>query len=77
MKRCYYLTGLTNSDLFSCNTGFIVGDKEVVVIDTGNNIESARTICEFISAVAPNKPITKVINLEQHYDHIFGNFFYR
>lgn len=33
-------------------------------------------IYEFIKAVAPDIPITKVINLEQHYDPIFGNSFF-
>ena len=77
MRRCYWLTGLTHADCFSCNTGFIVGDKEVVIVDTGNNAEAAETIFEFAKAVAANRQIRTVVNLEGHYDHVFGNAYFQ
>lgn len=77
MRRCYWLTGLTHADCFSCNTGFVVGDKEIVIVDTGNNAEAAATIMEFAKAVAPDCEIQTVVNLEGHYDHVFGNAYFK
>lgn len=76
MKRCFWLTGLTHADLFSVNAGFIIGDKETVIIDTGFNLEAARTIYDFAYQVAPDNRISMVVNLEGHYDHIFGNAYF-
>ena len=77
MRRCYWLTGLTHADCFSCNAGFIVGDRETVVVDAGNNAEAAATIYEFARAAAPGNPVTRVIDLEGHYDHTFGNAYFK
>lgn len=76
MKRCFWLTGLTHADLFSVNAGFIIGDRETVIIDTGFNLEAARTIYDFASGVALDNKIRTVVNLEGHYDHIFGNGYF-
>ncbi len=76
MKRCFWLTGLSHADFFSVNTGLILGDSETVIVDTGFNLESARTIYDFAYYIAPNNKITTVVNLEKHYDHIFGNAYF-
>lgn len=77
MRRCYWLTGLTHANCFSCNAGFLVGDRETVIVDAGNNAESAETILEFAKAVAPDNSIRMAIALEGHYDHTFGLAFFK
>ena len=72
MKRCFWLTGLSHADFFSVNVGVI----ETVIVDTGFNLEAARTIYDFAYYIAPNNRITTVVNLEKHYDHIFGNGYF-
>jgi len=74
-KECYCLRGLTHADYFSVNAGFIVGKNETIIIDSGFNEETAETIFGYATAVAPENKISYVINLEGHYDHIFGNTF--
>ncbi|NIQ04686.1 MAG: MBL fold metallo-hydrolase [Candidatus Korarchaeota archaeon] len=75
-KHCYCLTGLCHSDCFSVNAGFITGMSETIIIDSGFNIESAQTIYHYAKTAAPDNEITTLINLERHYDHIFGNGYF-
>ena len=72
-EHCYCLIGLCHSDYFSDNAGFIVGENEAIIIDSGFNLESAQTIFHYTKAVTPKNEISKLINLEYHYDHIYGN----
>lgn len=75
-ENCYCLTGLSHSDCFTVNAGFITGKKETVIIDSGFTVESARTIYGYARAAAPSNQISYVINLERHFDHIFGNRYF-
>lgn len=75
-NHCYAVTGLSHSFCFYVNAGFIIGEKETIVIDTGWNLESAKTIYHYAKAVAPKNKISTVINLESHYDHTFGNIYF-
>ena len=75
-EHCYCLTGLCHSDYFSVNAGFIVGDTETIIVDSGFNSASAQTIYHYAKTAAPKNKISNVINLEYHYDHIFGNGFF-
>jgi cyclase len=61
---------------FNPNNTFIIGKKDVIVIDA--NISSAYTR-EVIAALRSltNKPIKYVINTHWHEDHIIGNRAYR
>ena len=52
-ERCYCVTGLSHSDCFTVNAGFVIGEKETVVIDSGFTGESAQTIFGYCKAAAP------------------------
>jgi glyoxylase-like metal-dependent hydrolase (beta-lactamase superfamily II) len=75
-KRCYCLTGLNYTDYLSVNAGFIVGDSETIIIDSGYNIEAAQTIEGYAKAAAPSNKISYIINTEGHYEHVFGNGYF-
>lgn len=57
------------------NSGFVVTEKGVVVIDTQGPAELARLLREKIKETT-DKPVTHVINTHYHGDHTFGNQFF-
>ena len=58
-----------------CNSGFIVGDDGVLVIDAMMVASQVRTYLEEIRKVT-DKPIRYLVNTHHHVDHSFGNQFY-
>ena len=57
---------------FIANTGFIVTNKGVVVIDPGSSVQIGRKLLEKIAEVT-DQPVVAVINTHIHGDHWLGN----
>ena len=74
--RCYAVTGLAYSPPWCVNAGFIAGDAETLVIDTGGNALAGQTVHGYATAVRPENRL-RVLNTEKHFDHIGGNAFFR
>ena len=55
------------------NSGFVVGDKGVLVIDAHINGDMARQIQARVREVT-DKPILYLVNTNYHGDHTFGNY---
>ena len=58
-----------------CNSGFIIGDDGVLVIDAMMVASQVRPYLEKIRKVT-DKPIRYLVNTHHHVDHSFGNQFY-
>jgi glyoxylase-like metal-dependent hydrolase (beta-lactamase superfamily II) len=57
---------------FIANTGFIVTDKGVVIIDPGSSVHIGRKLLQKIAEVT-DKPVVAVFNTHIHGDHWLGN----
>ncbi len=75
-NRCYAFTGLGYVTPWCVNAGFIAGDDITLVVDTGANAMAAASIHGYATSVHPPNQL-RVINTEQHFDHIGGNSFFR
>ncbi len=62
------LSSIPNVD----NAGFVVGEKDVLVIDAHISIPMARQIQERVREVT-DKPVRYLVNSNYHGDHTFGN----
>jgi cyclase len=62
--------------LLNANSVFIVGDRDVLVVDTNVTPSSARESIAALGELTP-KPVTTVVNTHWHDDHILGNQVYR
>ncbi len=54
------------------NTGFVVTDDGVLVIDTGPSLQYGKQFRALIESVT-DSPIKRVVNSHHHPDHFFGN----
>ncbi len=68
-----YIHSQASADL--CNSGFIVGDDGVMIIDAMMVASMVRPYLEEVRKVT-NKPIRYVVNTHHHVDHTLGNQFY-
>jgi glyoxylase-like metal-dependent hydrolase (beta-lactamase superfamily II) len=60
---------------FTVNTGIVVGDDGVAIIDTGTTEADARDILQTVGALT-DQPVRYVINTHHHGDHSFGNWWF-
>jgi cyclase len=70
----YYATA-TGAMVTGSNNVAIVGDRDVLVVDTGTSPAAARAFVEDLKVVT-NKPVRYVVNTHFHYDHTDGNQVY-
>ena len=61
---------------FDSNSGIILTDEGVVVIDTGQNPIESRDIMETVKKLTP-MPVRLVIDTEPHADHTTGHFVFK
>lgn len=73
---CYAIFGLTTVSPWMVNSGFIAGKEKTLIIDSGSNYLSAKTIFGYARAVRPENKLI-LINTEPHFDHIGGNCFFK
>jgi len=76
-SRVYALLGPTglpdkNNNGYMVNSTVIIGDKGVILIDTGFTDEIGRHIKQIIKGLS-DKPVTHIINTHHHGDHTLGN----
>jgi cyclase len=55
------------------NTGFLVGQRGVISIDTCATVRRTRAYLDAIRTVTA-QPVRTVVNTHHHGDHTFGNF---
>ncbi len=70
----YYATA-TGAVITGSNNGVIIGERAVMVVDTGTSPAAARAFLEDLKLVT-NKPVRYVVNTHFHYDHTDGNQVY-
>ena len=58
------------------NATFIVGERDVIVVDTGLSRSGGEAILAGLRQVT-DKPVSMVVNTHWHGDHIFGNQVFR
>ena len=76
-ERVYALLGPTGlpdkkNNGYMVNSTVILGDKGVILIDTGFTDEIGRHIKKVIKRIT-DKPVTHIINTHHHGDHTLGN----
>jgi cyclase len=70
----YHAVG-TDSLVVVSNAAIIVGDHDVLVVDSHASPAAAWALREELSAITP-KPIRYVVNTHHHWDHVHGNQIY-
>src|SRR5438093_4701349 len=70
----YYATA-TGAMVTGSNNVVIIGDRDVLVVDTGTTPAAARAFIEDLKALTA-KPVRYVANTHMHYDHTNGNQVY-
>ncbi|WP_028580553.1 MBL fold metallo-hydrolase [Desulfogranum japonicum] len=74
----YAYTGVpagTPGNVFSANSGIVIGNDAVLVVDTLTSAKEAENFAADIRKVT-DKPIRYVVNTHYHLDHALGNSFF-
>jgi cyclase len=61
---------------YMVNSTVIIGDKGVILIDTGFSDEIGEHLKRAVAQITP-KPVTHVINTHHHGDHVLGNIAFK
>ncbi len=56
------------------NTGAVVGDRAVVLVDTTSTERRNRALLAAVAGVSGDKPVRTVVNTHHHADHTLGNW---
>jgi glyoxylase-like metal-dependent hydrolase (beta-lactamase superfamily II) len=56
------------------NTGAVVGDHAVVLVDTTSTERRNRALLAAVAGVSGDKPVRTVVNTHHHADHTLGNW---
>jgi glyoxylase-like metal-dependent hydrolase (beta-lactamase superfamily II) len=55
-----------------CNSAVIIGEDEVVIVDSGTSPRAARALLKELKTIT-SKPVRYLVNTHFHFDHTFGN----
>ena len=72
-----FLSYGTAADGGGSNSIIVIGDDEVLVVDTKMTSLAAASLLEQVKNLAPGKPIRFAVNTHHHYDHTNGNSVFR
>ncbi|MBA0127667.1 MBL fold metallo-hydrolase [Haloechinothrix sp. YIM 98757] len=59
---------------FLNNTGIVVGDDSVVMIDHAGTERRGRALMDTVGALGGVRPVRSLVNTHHHADHTFGNY---
>jgi len=65
-----------NNQGYMVNTTVIIGEKGVILVDTGFTDEIGKHLAKTIAKLTP-KPVTHIINTHHHGDHNLGNIAFK
>ncbi len=74
VEGVYYATA-TGAMVTGSNNVVIIGNRDVLVVDTGTSPAAARAFIQDLKLLTP-KPVRYVVNTHFHYDHTDGNQVY-
>jgi len=77
-ESVYSYTGVptgTPGNIFSVNSGIVIGNDAVLVVDTLTSAKEAEGFAADIQKIT-NKPVRYVVNTHYHLDHVLGNSFF-
>lgn len=63
---------MSPSKSYGANTGVVIGNNGILVIDTLSSTKEAKELIRDINQIS-NKPIKWVVNTHYHFDHTLGN----
>jgi glyoxylase-like metal-dependent hydrolase (beta-lactamase superfamily II) len=77
-ESVYSYTGVpagTPGNVYSVNSGIVIGNDAVLVVDTLTSAKEAEGFAADIQKIT-NKPVRYVVNTHYHLDHVLGNCFF-
>jgi glyoxylase-like metal-dependent hydrolase (beta-lactamase superfamily II) len=72
----YIAAGPSSAEGLGANSGFVVGEEAVLVIDSRFTVNHARQLLDAVRSVT-DVPIRYLVNTHYHPDHVWGNSIFR